>query len=119
MSRRRIRDVSHPVQQRARELRQEMTPAETRLWAALRDRQLDGLKFRRQHPSGRFVVDFCCPAQRLIGEVDGDVHDRQVDRDAARTEYLAQRGYRVLRFRNEAVMADLDTVLGAIRDACG
>ncbi|MBI1294699.1 DUF559 domain-containing protein [bacterium] len=114
----RIRDLSQPVQQRARSLRQEMTPAETRLWQHLRNRNLAGLKFRRQQPLGPFIADFYCAEHRLIVELDGAVHDQQQERDAARTDYLHQHGYRVLRFRNEAVMVNLESVLAAIRDAC-
>lgn len=115
----RIRNVSQPVQQRARSLRQEMTPAETRLWQHLRNRSLAGLKFRRQQPLGPFIADFYCAEHRLIVELDGAVHDQQQERDAARTEYFEQHGYRVIRFRNEEVMVNLDSVLAAIRDACG
>jgi very-short-patch-repair endonuclease len=91
-----------------------MTPAESVLWQALRDRRLRGLRFRRQHPLGPFIVDFCCPQCRLIVELDGDVHESQAEYDAARTEQLAAYGYRVIRFRNEAVLNDLSTVLKQI-----
>ena len=63
--------ASPPVQQRARELRREQSPIERKLWAQLRRKQLHGLKFRRQHPIGRFIVDFYCPAHKLIVEIDG------------------------------------------------
>jgi very-short-patch-repair endonuclease len=115
--RKRIRTPA-TIQQRARELRQEMTPAEELLWSRLRNRQLSGLKFRRQHPMGPFVADFCCPAHRLIVELDGDIHDSQAERDAARTEQFEQHGYRVIRFRNELVLNDVDAVLEAIEAAC-
>lgn len=110
--------ASRSIRQRARELRQEMTPAEEKLWQQLRNRKLAGLKFRRQHPVGRFIVDFYCPACRLVVEIDGDIHDRQRERDAVRTEDLAAYGYRLLRFRNEQVLNDLETVLTAIKAAC-
>ncbi len=113
---RRIRTLS-PIQQRARELRRDMTPAEKVLWERLRDRRLDGLKFRRQHPLGPFVTDFYCAECRLVVELDGDIHDLQPERDAARTEQFEQYGYRVIRFRNEQVLNDLDTVLAAIKAA--
>ena len=111
---RRIRGVSRGIQQRARELRKEMTPAERVLWGRLRNRQLKGLKFRRQHPLGRFIVDFCCAEHRLIVEVDGGVHRDQRAYDEARTEVLQAYGYRVLRFPNEAVLGDVDGVLEVI-----
>lgn len=95
-----------------------MTPAEALLWSRLRNAQLDGLKFRRQHPPGPFIADFCCPSQRLIVEVDGDIHDYQAEQDAARTEEFARHGYRVVRFRNERVLNDVEAVLAAIRSAC-
>jgi very-short-patch-repair endonuclease len=75
---RRIRALS-PVQQQARELRQELTPAEKVLWQALRDKQLAGFKFRRQHPIDRFIADFYCAACKLIVELDGGIHDEQQD----------------------------------------
>ena len=113
----RMRALS-PVQQRARELRQEMTPAEKLLWAHLRNRQLAGLKFRRQHPLDRFIVDFYCAACKLVVELDGDIHNLQQERDAVRTAELAQQGHQVIRFRNEQVLNDLETVLAAIKATC-
>ncbi len=86
----RIRALSL-VQQRARELRQEMTPAEKTLWEQLRNRKLGGFKFRRQHPLDRFIVDFYCAACKLIVEVDGDIHDLQQERDAIRKNLEALR----------------------------
>jgi len=115
--RKRIR-TSPQVQQRARELRQQMTPAEKLLWAHLRNKQLNGLKFRRQHPLGPFIADFYCAACRLVVEVDGDIHDLQPEQDAARTEQFEQYGYRVIRFRNKQVFNDLESVLTAIKAAC-
>jgi very-short-patch-repair endonuclease len=112
----RIRALS-PIQQRARELRQEMTPAEKILWQRLRNRQLAGLKFRRQHPLDRFIVDFYCAAARLIVEIDGPIHDFQPERDSARTAELEQKGYRLIRFQNEQVLNDLETVLATIQTA--
>ncbi|HYJ79464.1 MAG TPA: DUF559 domain-containing protein, partial [Longimicrobiaceae bacterium] len=98
-----------------RRLRSEQTPAESLLWTALRGRQLDGLHFRRQHALDRFVLDFYCPAHKLCVEVDGDVHDGQADYDHARSVALGLRGIRVVRFRNEQVFENLDSVLHAIR----
>jgi very-short-patch-repair endonuclease len=115
--RKRIRTPAQ-VQQRARELRQEMTPAEKLLWSRLRNKQLGGLKFRRQHPLGPFIADFYCTARRLVVEVDGDIHDLQPERDAARTEQFEQYGYRVIRFRNEQVLNSIEDVLIAIKAAC-
>ena len=95
-----------------------MTPAEKLLWSRLRSKQLNGLKFRRQHPLGPFIADFYCAAHRLVVEVDGDIHDLQAERDAARTEQFEQHGYRVIRFRNEQVLNNIEDVLTAIKAAC-
>lgn len=102
-----------PVQ---RALRRRSTPAETALWEALRDRRLAGLKFRLQHGIGPFVLDFFCAECALVIELDGAIHDSQVEQDTYRTEHLAQYGYRVIRFRNEEVFSDLDSVLERIRE---
>jgi very-short-patch-repair endonuclease len=91
-----------------------MTPAEQALWQYLRDRRLEGLKFRRQHPLGPFITDFCCPEHRLIIEVDGWIHQYQQAYDQARTEVLQQYGYRVLRFSNAMVLEDMAAVLETI-----
>jgi very-short-patch-repair endonuclease len=109
--------TTEAVQSVARLLRQEMTPAEKALWQRLRDCQVQGCKFRRQHPLGVFVADFYCAARRLVIELDGAVHDNLQERDAARTAELNARGYRVLRFRNDEVMANMEGVLSAIAEA--
>ena len=113
----RIRTTSN-IQQRAKELRKESTPAEKVLWDRLRNRQLGGYKFRRQAPMGRFVADFYCPECRLIVEIDGDIHDFQLEKDKLRTEEIKSFGYRVIRFRNEEVLSNIETVLNKILEAC-
>ncbi|ACZ38059.1 endonuclease domain-containing protein [Sphaerobacter thermophilus] len=107
----RVRGTTQALNAAARQLRRTQTPAEATLWQALRGRSFHGLKFRRQHPLGPYVVDFYCPSLRLIIEVDGDVHHERRDYDTARTEHLAQYHYHVVRFRNEEVLCDLDGVL--------
>ncbi len=107
-----------PILARARELRQPQTPAEAKLWAHLRNRQLDGFKFRRQHPIGRFIVDFYCAACRLVIEIDGDSHAEQIEYDQARTEWLNDLGYQVIRFTNREVFRRLEAVLEAILETC-
>lgn len=107
----RIRGTTQQTEQAARHLRQHLTPAEMKLWSALNRRQLAGLKFRRQHPVGRFIVDFYCPSCKLVIEVDGDIHAQQTFYDEARTEQLQSFGYQVLRFTNEEVVSNLQTVL--------
>ncbi len=118
-NRRQIRGVSSEMQAVASELRRKMTPAETVLWGALRDRRLAGLKFRRQHGVGTRVLDFYCPAARLLVEVDGGVHDADevAAHDRARDEHFAAAGYTIVRVRNEDVLHDLATVLARIEAA--
>jgi len=117
----RVRGTTQELNQRARELRADMTPAERRLWTALRDRQLAGLKFRRQHAIGTFILDFYCASCRLNVEVDGDIHDvpEQAEHDAVRDEYLRSCGYRVLRVTNDQVFDELPGVLRRILGAAG
>ena len=100
-----------------REFRHLPTEAERVLWEAIRDRQVDGLKFRRQHPGKPYILDFYSPRGRLVVEVDGNIHDYQPDEDAARTAYLEENGYRVIRFRNEEVLYSLADVLKRIAEA--
>ena len=99
---------------RARGLRQRQTDSERVLWQHLRDRQFLQAKFRRQHPIGPYIVDFCCPAYRLVIELDGGHHAGQIRADGRRTAFLMQRGYRVLRFWDHDVLANRDSVLQAI-----
>lgn len=113
----RVRGSTPELDAAARLHRRNMTPAERALWKELRGHQLHGLGFRRQHPLGSFIVDFYCPQFKLVIELDGDVHANQAEYDAARTEHLAAYGYRVIRFRNEAVLSDLSTVLEQIAAA--
>jgi very-short-patch-repair endonuclease len=113
----RIRGTTLQIEQAARQLRQHLTPAEVQLWNALQRRQLVGLRFRCQHPVGRFIVDFYCPSCKLVIEVDGDIHSQQLAYDEARTEQLQSFGYRVLRFTNEEVLSDLQNVLACILKA--
>ncbi|MBE9179889.1 DUF559 domain-containing protein [Oculatella sp. LEGE 06141] len=115
----RIRGTTPDIVAAARRLRQNLTPAEQTLWQALKKRQLGGLRFRCQHPISSFIVDFYCPERRMAIELDGGIHHQQLDYDAARTEQLNQFGFRVLRFRNEEVMTDLDRVLHQILEASG
>jgi very-short-patch-repair endonuclease len=101
------------VVKRAKRLRQDQTDAERKLWFRLRDRRLEGLKFRRQMPLGQFIADFCCEEAHLIIEVDGGQHNEN-DRDVARTKLLEAMGYLVLRFWNNDVLSNIDGVLETI-----
>jgi len=96
---------------RARGLRREQTDAERLLWRHLRSRHLNGFKFRRQHPLGRFIVDFCCSECCLVVELDGGQHAGQTQTDARRTAYLNQMGYRVIRYWDHEVLTHPDAVL--------
>jgi len=110
----RMRGTTEAIQEAAVKMRWSPTPAEAALWRALRGRQVAGPRFRRQHPVGRFILDFYCPAKKLVVEVDGGVHDDQTAHDEARTAQLEAHGYRVLRIRNEQVLTDLPSVLDQI-----
>ena len=113
----RTRGASRELIEAARQLRVGQTPAERILWEALRGRKLDGFKFRRQYPVGRHILDFACVEQKLVIELDGKHHesDAQYTYDQERTEHLEGYGYRIVRFGNEAVFADLPGVLDRIR----
>ena len=102
---------------KARRMRKNPTPAEDRLWQRLRKHQLCDTKFRRQHAIGPFIVDFYARAPRLIIEVDGPIHERQREDDAARQAHLESLGYRVLRFTNEQVLEETEAVLDQIAAA--
>ena len=102
---------------RARELRQEMTPAEETLWQRLRTNRLAGLHFRRQQVIDGFVADFYCHAAGLVIEVDGSAHDGRAAYDGERDAVLKTRGLRVLRFHNARVLGDIESVLAEILTA--
>jgi very-short-patch-repair endonuclease len=101
---------------RARKLRRERTEAEEALWQRVRAGRLLGYKFRTQAPIGRYHPDFCCPAAKLIVELDGSQHAESdaITYDAERTAFLESQGYRVLRFWNNDVLTDMDAVVSAI-----
>lgn len=101
----------------ARELRQRQTEAEKILWARLRNRQLAGVKFRRQQPIGRYIVDFVSFKNRITVEIDGGQHNerRITEKDEERTLCLKEEAYRILRFWNNEIMKNIDGVLEVIR----
>jgi very-short-patch-repair endonuclease len=101
--------VSPFLRKNAREMRSAPINVEKDLWWRLRNRKLGGLKFRRQHPVGRFIADFVCLDAQLIVELDGQQHRGNLD-DVVRTEELVGRGFKVLRFDNDTVRADIDRV---------
>jgi very-short-patch-repair endonuclease len=102
---------------RARRLRREMTEPERKLWRFLRERPLVGVKFRRQVPVGNFIADFCCGEHQLIVELDGGQHAEQEDADASRSRFLAEKGFRVLRFWNDQVLNGAEFVVEEILKA--
>ena len=113
-----INQISTVIRQRAKELRQSQTLAETKLWKVLRNRQLGGFKFRRQHPIDHFIVDFYCRDISLVIEIDGDSHSNQVEYDIARTEWLEDNGNQEIRFSNQDIHRNLDEVIEKILDNC-
>jgi very-short-patch-repair endonuclease len=102
--------------ERGRRLRAESTDQERKLWQHLRARRFNGFKFRGQHRIGPYFVDLCCIAQRLVIEIDGSQHAEPAEetKDAARTAYLNQQGYRVIRFWNEQINREMNEVLETI-----
>lgn len=97
----------------ARGLRRNMTAAETLLWFHLRRRQIADLRFRRQHPVGRYIVDFVCVDARLVAELDGSQHLDSIS-DPLRDAWLRSQDFRVLRFWNDDVLQRTDAVLADI-----
>lgn len=99
----------------ARYLRQSQTEPEQKLWYYLRARRLENLKFRRQYPLGRYIVDFICVEKRIIIELDGGQHQENVAYDQKRDSWLRSEGYEVLRFWNNELIENLSGVLEVIR----
>jgi very-short-patch-repair endonuclease len=104
---------------RARDLRHRSTDAERKLWRLLRNRQIDGVKFRRQHKMGRYIVDFISFEARLILEVDGGQHAPSSATDKARSDWLETKGYRVIRFWNNDVLTNADGGVAVIQGVLG
>ncbi|GAA3633969.1 leucine--tRNA ligase [Flavivirga jejuensis] len=105
---------SHLLLERAKEMRANPTQAEAVLWEQLRNKNLEA-KFRQQHLIGDYIVDFVCLKKRLIIEVDGKIHESQIEEDAKRTEILENDYYKVIRFTNEEVLGDIESVLENIK----
>ena len=103
---------------RARDMRKESAPAEQKLWRCLRDRQLNGFKFRRQHVVGPYIADFYCHQVRLIVELDGGSHEQRETYDATRTKIIERGGDLVVQFKNQDVFDFLDAVLEDILTHC-
>lgn len=100
----------------AKEQRKSGTDAEKVLWFNIRNNRLNGIKFKRQVPIGKYIVDFLCVRKKLIIELDGSQHIDNEEYDNVRTDYLSQKGYTVLRFYDDEVLKDISTVLGVIKN---
>ena len=105
----------------ARELRRRQTDAEKTIWAKVRNRQLESVKFRRQQPIGPYIVDFVSLERKLVIEIDGGQHNEEEAkrRDEERTAWLERKGYRILRFWDNEVLRNMDGVLEKIRVVLG
>ena len=108
--------ASAEIIRRARILRKSMTFSEKKLWSYLRKKQLNGIRFRRQHPISKFIVDFYCHSQKLVIEIDGSIHQQefQRERDENRTFELQEYGLKVIRFDNETVLNNISKVISEI-----
>ena len=106
----------HSLMQRRKALRNHLTPSEASLWNRLKKSQLAGRKFRRQHSFGYYILDFYCPAAKLVIELDGPIHDTEeaYHYDRRRDAFMASLGLKVLRFRNEQVLENMSGVLQEI-----
>lgn len=102
------------VKTRARTLRKNPTDVENKLWSYLRHRQIEGHKFRRQQPIGKYIVDFACMEEKLIIELDGGQHNERIDYDAERTVWLKSEGYQVIRFWNDEALKNIEIVMDEI-----
>jgi very-short-patch-repair endonuclease len=93
-----------------------MTNVERMLWRALRGKQLNGLRFRRQHPIGQYIADFAWVEQKVVIELDGGQHQEQFVYDEQRSAFLQAQGWRILRFWNSDILSNPDGVLSAIAE---
>ncbi len=98
----------------ARQLRKNLTDAEKILWKGLRSKQINNYKFRRQSPIGKYIVDFVCFEKKLIIELDGGQHSEQVNYDQERSQWLESQGFQVLRFWNNDVLKNTNSILEQI-----
>src|SRR5262245_26600026 len=117
MKRRRLSHNLKSATEKRRELRRNLTPAEATLWRYLKNSQLDGKEFRRQHSIGPYIVDFYCPECRVIVELDGAFHTSLLaaERDSRRSEFLRKFGAEIVRFESEDVFKNREGVVEAIR----
>jgi len=105
-------------QERRKQLRKNLTPAEAFLWSKLKSRQLNNKRFTKQHSIGSYIVDFYCASEKLVIELDGDVHNNPIaqEYDKKRTLFIENKGYKLIRFENKMVFDHLPSVLKEIQD---
>ena len=101
----------------AQEMRRNMTPCEKILWDRIKEKKLNGCRFRRQHPVCRYILDFYCHEKRLAVEVDGDTHKERKDYDEYRDQFLENAGIKTIRITNEDVLNNIDLVIKRIADS--
>ena len=106
-----LRRFPENITKNVRRLRKDMTEAERIFWYAINRKQLYGYRFRRQHPIGVYIVDFACIDQGCVIELDGGQHQDQIQYDEARTNFLQQEGWQVIRFWNNEILNNLQGVL--------
>ena len=111
-----LHSLKHLKEKRA-ELRQSLTPAEAYLWKYLKSRQFEGRRFTRQHSIKNYIVDFYCAKERLIIELDGEVHNNEIaqEKDRERTRSLTELGFTLIRFENKRVFENLASVFMVIK----
>jgi very-short-patch-repair endonuclease len=111
-----LHNLKH-LKQTRKNLRNELTPAEATLWKYIQNSNVDGKKFRRQHSVGNYILDFYCPSEKLAIELDGSIHDDYAAQcyDKERTQFLNQKGIRVIRFNNHQIFESEELILEAIR----
>jgi very-short-patch-repair endonuclease len=110
--------ASRKIVDNAKSLRKKITPAEKLLWENLRNRKLNNIKFRRQHPIERFVADFYCHEKKLVIELDGGIHNdpNQKEYDDGRTAEIEKYNIRIIRFKNEEILNNIKNVLEKIKE---
>lgn len=114
---RQFRELPPVTVARSRTLRTHMTDAERKLWKHLRNKQLNGWRFRRQHPIGNYIADFACIECKLVIELDGGQHATQQSYDAIRDQHIKEQGFTILRFWNHDVMKNIDGVIQTILES--
>jgi len=107
----------HYIIKLAQKMRKNLTPCEEILWDKLKEKRLNGCKFRRQHPVYRYILDFYCHEKKLAIEVDGNIHINQYDQDEFRDKYLESIGIKTIRVTNDEIFADINKVLTKIKAA--